>query len=145
MAQPHGSMKGLEPLAPQPLHNPYKPTTLFPLIISMEGLSLPEMAASGAEGKGGYSIEEAAEYSCGFSNCDKCNRRRSMRLSPLSLSLSCFLLSFNSYSVQDYDNMWRVFMASIKGFAISTGLKDKLTIFALLERLRRQQSLPLAW
>ncbi|KAK4348958.1 hypothetical protein RND71_031713 [Anisodus tanguticus] len=68
-------------------------------------------------------------------NCQHCRR------STLpSSSSSCSLLSLESYQVQDYDKLWRIYSASIKGFTIGAGLKGGLAIFALLSRLRRRKS-----
>ncbi|KAL3514144.1 hypothetical protein ACH5RR_026861 [Cinchona calisaya] len=73
--------------------------------------------------------------------CSNC-RRKSSSL-PTSSS-SCSLLSFDSYPVQDYDRLWRIFTASVKGFTIGAGLKGGLALFAILARLRRRRSLPSA-
>ncbi|TMW92266.1 hypothetical protein EJD97_013269 [Solanum chilense] len=69
-------------------------------------------------------------------NCQHCRR------STLpSSSSSCSLLSLESYPVQDYDKLWRIFSASVKGFTIGAGLKGGLAIFAVLSRLRRRKSM----
>ncbi|CAA2993105.1 Hypothetical predicted protein [Olea europaea subsp. europaea] len=75
------------------------------------------------------------------SNCSQC-RRRSLNSSLPSSSSSCSLLSFESYPVQDYDKLWRVYTASVKGFSIGAGLKGGLALFSFLSRLRRRRSLP---
>ncbi|XP_047982544.1 uncharacterized protein LOC125223439 isoform X4 [Salvia hispanica] len=100
------------------------------------------MVESG-DGGGEYSsADAAADCTCGSSDCAECCRRRSSSSSLPSSSSSCSLLSFDSYPVQDYDKLWRVYTASVKGFAIGAGLKGGLAIFALLTRLRRRQMLP---
>ncbi|XP_042046911.1 uncharacterized protein LOC121792857 [Salvia splendens] len=100
------------------------------------------MVESG-DGGGEYgSADAAADCTCGSSDCAECCRRRSSSSSLPSSSSSCSLLSFDSYPVQDYDKPWRVYTASVKGFAIGAGLKGGLAIFALLTRLRRRQMLP---
>ncbi|KAI5654823.1 hypothetical protein M9H77_32010 [Catharanthus roseus] len=73
-------------------------------------------------------------------SCSHCRRSSSLK----SSSSSCSLLSFDSYPVQDYDKLWRIFTASVKGFTIGAGLKGGLSIFAVLSRLRRRRSLPSA-
>ncbi|KAK3033905.1 hypothetical protein RJ639_033540 [Escallonia herrerae] len=60
---------------------------------------------------------------------------------PSSSSSSCSLLSFESYPVKDYSELWRVFTASVKGFTIGAGLKGGLSLFAILARLRRRRLL----
>ncbi|PIN04858.1 hypothetical protein CDL12_22601 [Handroanthus impetiginosus] len=100
------------------------------------------MAASGDEGTDATSLDAAAKCACGSNNCSECSRRRSSNSSLPSSSSSRSLLSFDSYPVQDYDKMWRVYTASVKGFVIGAGLKGGLAIFALLTRLRRRQLLP---
>ncbi|KAI3465158.1 hypothetical protein Pfo_021821 [Paulownia fortunei] len=100
------------------------------------------MAASGDGGTEAHSDDAAAKCACGSNNCAECSRRRSSSSSLPSSSSSCSLLSFDSYPVQDYDKPWRVYTASVKGFAIGAGLKGGLAIFALLTRLRRRQLLP---
>ncbi|XP_057794561.1 uncharacterized protein LOC131010882 isoform X1 [Salvia miltiorrhiza] len=95
------------------------------------------------DGGGEYSSPDAvADCTCGSNDCAECSRRRSSSSSLPSSSSSCSLLSFDSYPVQDYDKSWRVYTASVKGFAIGAGLKGGLAIFALLTRLRRRQLLP---
>lgn len=59
-------------------------------------------------------------------------------------SSSCSLLSFDSYPVQDYDKLWRIFTASVKGFSIGAGIKGGLSLFALVSRFRRRPALPFA-
>ncbi|KAF3655473.1 putative cryptochrome-1 [Capsicum annuum] len=67
-------------------------------------------------------------------NCQHCRR------STLpSSSSSCSLLSLESYPVQDYDKLWRIYSASVKGFTIGAGLKGGLAIFAVLSRLGRRK------
>ncbi|KAM3342519.1 hypothetical protein P3S68_027485 [Capsicum galapagoense] len=67
-------------------------------------------------------------------NCQHCRR------STLpSSSSSCSLLSLESYPVQDYDKLWRIYSASVKGFTIGAGLKGGLAIFAVLSRLVRRK------
>ncbi|GER53809.1 mitochondrial import inner membrane translocase [Striga asiatica] len=83
-----------------------------------------------------------SKCSCGSNNCAECGRRRMSTSSLPSSSSSCSLLSFDSYPVQDYDKTWRVFTATVKGFAIGAGLKGGLAIFAFLTRLRRRRLLP---
>ncbi|KAK6115488.1 hypothetical protein DH2020_007757 [Rehmannia glutinosa] len=100
------------------------------------------MAASGDGGAESNSADAAAKCACGSSHCAECSRSRSLSSSLPSSSSSCSLLSFDSYPVQDYDKPWRVFTASVKGFAIGAGLKGGLAIFALLTRLRRRRLLP---
>lgn len=73
--------------------------------------------------------------------CPHCNRCRSSLPSSAS---SCSLLSLESYPVQDYDKLWRVYTASVKGFTIGAGLKGGLALFSVLARLRRRRSLPFA-
>lgn len=102
----------------------------------------PEMADSGDGGAKPSSTDAAVDCTCGFDNCAECCRRRSSSSSLPSSSSSCSLLSFDSYPVQDYNKPWRVYTASVKGFAIGAGLKGGLAIFALLTRLRRRQLLP---
>jgi hypothetical protein len=43
--------------------------------------------------------------------------------------------------VADYDKPWRIFCASVKGFAIGAGIKGGLALFAILARLRRRRLL----
>ncbi|KAH6756755.1 transmembrane protein [Perilla frutescens var. hirtella] len=100
------------------------------------------MADSGDGGAESSSADAAANCTCGSNNCSECCRRRSSSSSLPSSSSSCSLLSFDSYPVQDYNKPWRVYTASVKGFAIGAGLKGGLAIFALLTRLRRRQLLP---
>lgn len=73
-------------------------------------------------------------------SCSHCRQSSSLK----SSSSSCSLLSLDSYPVQDYDKLWRIFTASVKGFTIGAGLKGGLSIFAILSRLRRRRSLPSA-
>lgn len=73
-------------------------------------------------------------------SCSHCRQSSSLR----SSSSSCSLLSLDSYPVQDYDKLWRIFTASVKGFTIGAGLKGGLSLFAVLSRLRRRHSLPAA-
>nr|GLL18418.1 uncharacterized protein LOC109149841 [Ipomoea trifida] len=73
--------------------------------------------------------------------CPHCNRRRSSLPSSAS---TCSLLSLESYPVEDYDKLWRVYTASVKGFTIGAGLKGGLALFSVLARLRRRRSLPFA-
>ncbi|GFQ00190.1 hypothetical protein PHJA_002163000 [Phtheirospermum japonicum] len=100
------------------------------------------MAASADGGTDAHSADASTKCSCGSKNCTECTRRQSSTSSLPSSSSSCSLLSFDSYPVQDYDKPWRVFTASVKGFAIGAGLKGGLAIFALLTRLRRRRLLP---
>ncbi|KAL2503838.1 Mitochondrial import inner membrane translocase subunit Tim17/Tim22/Tim23 family protein [Abeliophyllum distichum] len=91
--------------------------------------------------------DEGAEWTRGLkkedhqSNCSQC-QRRSLNSSLPSSSSSCSLLSFDSYPVQDYDKLWRVYTASVKGFSIGAGLKGGIALFSFLSRLRRRRSLP---
>ncbi|XP_051124254.1 uncharacterized protein LOC127246757 [Andrographis paniculata] len=100
------------------------------------------MAESEGGGEGSCSKDEVARCGCGQNDCDECSRSRSSKSGLPSSSSSCSLLSFDSYPVQDYDKTWRVYTASVKGFAIGAGLKGGLAIFALLTRLRRRRLLP---
>ncbi|KAL8523429.1 hypothetical protein ACS0TY_013402 [Phlomoides rotata] len=95
-----------------------------------------------ASGDGVTDANPAGNCRCDSNNCTECCRRRSSNSSLPSSSSSCSLLSFDLYPVQDYDKSWRVFTASVKGFAIGAGIKGGLAIFALLARLRRRQLLP---
>ncbi|KAG9132761.1 hypothetical protein Leryth_014040 [Lithospermum erythrorhizon] len=61
-----------------------------------------------------------------------------------SSSSSCSLLSLEPHPVEDYDKLWRIFTASVKGFSIGAGIKGGLAIFAILSRFRRRRSLPSA-
>ncbi|KAL2232028.1 uncharacterized protein LOC105177098 [Sesamum indicum] len=99
------------------------------------------MAASEDGGKDAHSANAGEKCACGSNNCAECSRRQSSRSSLPSSSSSCSLLSFDSYPVQEYDKLWRVYTASVKGFAIGAGLKGGLAIFALLTRLRRRRLL----
>ncbi|KAL3617843.1 hypothetical protein CASFOL_038164 [Castilleja foliolosa] len=100
------------------------------------------MAASADGGTEAHSAGPSKKCSCASTNCTECTRRQSSISSLPSSSSSCSLLSFDSYPVQDYDKPWRVFTASVKGFAIGAGLKGGLAIVALLTRLRRRRLLP---
>ncbi|KAL8058516.1 hypothetical protein ABFS82_03G022700 [Erythranthe guttata] len=99
------------------------------------------MAVPGDGGTKPHSIAAEEKCACGSNNCAGCTRRRSSSSNLPSSSSSCSLLSFESYPVQDYDKPWRVYTASVKGFAIGAGLKGGLAIFALLTRLRRRRLL----
>ncbi|KAG9144386.1 hypothetical protein Leryth_017515 [Lithospermum erythrorhizon] len=66
------------------------------------------------------------------SKCREC-RNTSMTSSSSSWSL----LSLDSYKVEEYNQIWRVLVASLKGFTIGAGLKGGLAIFALLPRIKR--------
>ncbi|CAI9116310.1 OLC1v1017420C2 [Oldenlandia corymbosa var. corymbosa] len=95
-------------------------------------------ASAGASSTDGKCSCASSEETC--TNC----RRRSSSSGLPSSSSSCSLLSLESYPVQDYDKLWRVFTASVKGFTIGAGLKGGLALFAILARLRRRRSLPSA-
>ncbi|OIT08436.1 PREDICTED: uncharacterized protein LOC109229764 [Nicotiana attenuata] len=95
----------------------------------------------------GNGAEAAAGRRCTCSSTEDENQNQNQscqhcRRSTLpSSSSSCSLLSLESYPVQDYDKLWRIYSASIKGFTIGAGLKGGLAIFAVLSRLRRRKSL----
>ncbi|XP_073282341.1 uncharacterized protein [Primulina huaijiensis] len=102
------------------------------------------MAALGG-GAVDASDDDGNECTCGSNHdqsCLYCRRKRSSESSLPSSSSSCSLLSFDSYPVEDYDKVWRVFTASVKGFSIGAGIKGGLALFALFSRIRRRRSLP---
>ncbi|XP_024964197.1 uncharacterized protein LOC112504491 isoform X1 [Cynara cardunculus var. scolymus] len=76
----------------------------------------------------------------GRKTCSQCGRN-SKKTSLTSSSSSYALLSFDSFPVEDYDKRWRIFTASVKGFAIGAGIRGGLSLFAILARLRRRRSL----
>lgn len=76
----------------------------------------------------------------GRKKCQQCERK-SKKSGLTSSSSSYALLSFDSFPVEDYDKRWRIFTASVKGFAIGAGIKGGLSLFAILARLRRRRSL----
>lgn len=76
----------------------------------------------------------------GRKSCPQCGRN-SKKTSLTASSSSYALLSFDSFPVEDYDKRWRIFTASVKGFAIGAGIKGGLSLFAILARLRRRRSL----
>ncbi|CAL5386006.1 unnamed protein product [Camellia sinensis] len=85
------------------------------------------------------SIENKDDLGDGF---DKLNDRRCphCRRSHLpSSSSSSSLLSFDSVPLEDYDKLWRIFTASVKGFTIGAGIKGGLSLFAVLTRFRRRR------
>lgn len=85
------------------------------------------------------SIETKDDLGDGF---DKLNDRRCphCRRSHLpSSSSSSSLLSFDSVPLEDYDKLWRIFTASVKGFTIGAGIKGGLSLFAVLTRFRRRR------
>ncbi|XP_052191255.1 uncharacterized protein LOC127800590 isoform X2 [Diospyros lotus] len=67
-------------------------------------------------------------------SCPQCRRSHLP-----SSSSSSSLLSFESVPLKDYDKLWRIVAASVKGFAIGAGLKGGLATFAVLTRLRRRR------
>ncbi|MCD9639100.1 hypothetical protein HAX54_023403 [Datura stramonium] len=85
---------------------------------------------------GGRCTCSSAEEESQNQNCQHCRRSNLP-----SSSSSCSLLSLESYPVQDYDKLWRIYSASVKGFTIGAGLKGGLAVFAVLSRLRRRKSL----
>ncbi|VFQ86735.1 unnamed protein product [Cuscuta campestris] len=93
-------------------------------------------AADSSQGLCTCTLSSAAEECDG--TCLLCNRRRSTLL-PSSAS-SCSLLSLESYPVQDYNKLWRVYSASVKGLTIGAGIKGGLALFSILARLRRRRS-----
>ncbi|XP_027148859.1 uncharacterized protein LOC113749358 [Coffea eugenioides] len=98
------------------------------------------MAAAAGDGE----VPQADEKCTCTSPDETCSICRRKSSSLPSSSSSCSLLSFDSYPVEDYDRLWRIFTASVKGFTIGAGLKGGLGLFAILARLRRRRSLPSA-
>ncbi|XP_055836089.1 uncharacterized protein LOC129904556 [Solanum dulcamara] len=95
------------------------------------------LSGDGADASaGGRCTCSSSEEESQIQNCQHC-RRSTLPSSSSSISL----LSLESYPVQDYDKLWRIYSASIKGFTIGAGLKGGLAIFAVLSRLRRRKSL----
>ncbi|KAF2291552.1 hypothetical protein GH714_025564 [Hevea brasiliensis] len=70
------------------------------------------------------------DRSCADPRCMQC-----MRSDPSSCSSS--LLGFDSIPLKDSEKLWRVIIASAKGFSIGAGLKGGLSLFSILARLRR--------
>ncbi|KAA8528276.1 hypothetical protein F0562_035631 [Nyssa sinensis] len=56
-----------------------------------------------------------------------------------SLSSSSYLLSLDAVPLDDYNKLWRIVMASARGFTIGAGLKGGLAFFSLLARWRRRR------
>lgn len=112
-------------------HSIETPQTLESMSPSVDGPAVS--ACSCFSGENGYDREKLDDRR----SCEHC--RRSSRLP--SSSSSCSLLSLDPFPVAEYDKPWRIFSASVKGFAIGAGLKGGLALFAILARLRRRRLL----
>ncbi|KAK4352404.1 hypothetical protein RND71_027922 [Anisodus tanguticus] len=98
------------------------------------------MSPSGDPSGDGADTSAACRCTCSSTDEENQNCQHCRRSTLPSSSSSCSLLSLESYPVQDYDKLWRIYSASIKGFTIGAGLKGGLAIFAVLSRLRRRKS-----
>ncbi|KAJ8541384.1 hypothetical protein K7X08_002200 [Anisodus acutangulus] len=98
------------------------------------------MSPSGDPSGDGADTSAGGRCTCSSTDEENQNCQHCRRSTLPSSSSSCSLLSLESYPVQDYDKLWRIYSASIKGFTIGAGLKGGLAIFAVLSRLRRRKS-----
>ncbi|KAH1083391.1 hypothetical protein J1N35_023152 [Gossypium stocksii] len=65
--------------------------------------------------------------------CKHCTRSKSLSSSPSALGSDSVILV-------DSNKLWRIFVASAKGFSIGAGLKGGLALFSILARLLRKKS-----
>ena len=98
---------------------------------------MPPAGSESSVAVDGCLCEDAGD---GRKRCQQCERN-SKKSGLTSSSSSYALLSFDSFPLEDYDKRWRIFTASVKGFAIGAGIKGGLSLFAILARLRRRRSL----
>lgn len=71
-------------------------------------------------------------------NCSHCKKSDP----PSSSCSSSCLHDFDSGPVRDSEKLWRILIASAKGFTVGAGLKGGLAIFSILTRLKRRRLSP---
>ncbi|WCJ44463.1 hypothetical protein M5689_025129 [Euphorbia peplus] len=62
------------------------------------------------------------------------------RSDPPSCPIYSALLGFDSIPLKDSEKLWRIIIASAKGFSVGAGLKGGLSLFAVLAKLLRSRS-----
>lgn len=81
----------------------------------------------------------AANSKSGDSYCEHCGSADSSSLPAFSCSSSSLWL--DSTRLRESGKLWRILVASAKGFTIGAGLKGGLSLFSVLAGLKRRKAL----
>lgn len=85
--------------------------------------------------------EAAGNCKSGDSYCKHCGCGSADSSSLPAFSCSSFSLWLDSALLRESGKLWRILVASAKGFTIGAGLKGGLSLFSILAGLKRRKAL----